>query len=117
MNRAENMIILGPPGVGKTHLAIGLGVKAVEAGHRILFITLEAMITRLKRTYMENRIERQIQQFVYPKVLIIDEMGYLPMNHEEAGLFFRLLTCRYEKASTIMTGVRSSMIMYWQHLS
>jgi len=107
VERGENIIILGPPGVGKTHLAIALGVKALEAGHTVLFLTLESMITRLTRARMENRAERQLIQFVSPKVLIIDEMGYLPMNRDEAGLFFRLLTRRYEKASTIITSNKS----------
>jgi DNA replication protein DnaC len=107
VERCENVILLGPPGVGKTHLAIALGVKAIEAGHTVLFLSLESIVTRLTRARMENRVERQLQQFVYPKLLIIDKMGYLPMNRDEAGLFFRLLTRRYEKASTIITSNKS----------
>jgi len=72
-----------------------------------MFLSLETLLTRLTKAKWENRLERQLQLFLYPKVLILDEMGYLPMNREEASLFFRLLCRRYERASIVVTSNKS----------
>jgi DNA replication protein DnaC len=107
VERAHNVIVLGPPGVGKTHLSISLGIKAVEAGYSVLFLTLESLMTRLVRAQQENRLERSLKQLVYPKLLIIDEVGYLPLSREDASLFFRLVARRYERGSLIVTSNKS----------
>jgi DNA replication protein DnaC len=107
VERAHNVVLLGPPGVGKTHLGVALGVKAVEAGFSVLFLTLETLMTRLLKAQRENRLDRTLQQLTYPKLLILDELGYLPLSREEASLFFRLLVRRYERASLIVTSNKS----------
>jgi DNA replication protein DnaC len=107
VERAHNVVILGPPGTGKTHLAVGLAVKAVDAGYSVQFVTLETLMTRLVKAKHENRLERALKQLGYPKLLIIDEIGYLPLSREEASLFFRLIVRRYERASLIVTSNKS----------
>jgi len=107
VERTQNLILLGPPGVGKTHLSIAFGIKAVEAGYSVLFLTLEALMTRLNRALHENRLDRALQQLTYPKLLIIDEVGYLPLTRTEATLFFRLVVRRYERASLLITSNKS----------
>lgn len=107
VERADNVVILGPPGVGKTHLAVALGVKAVDAGYSVQFVTLETLMMRLVKAKHENRLERALKQLGYPKLLIIDEIGYLPLSREEASLFFRLVVRRYERASLIVTSNKS----------
>ena len=73
----------------------------------VLFLTLETLMTRLVRAQRENRLDRALQQLVYPKLLILDELGYLPLSREEASLFFRLLVRRYERAALIVTSNKS----------
>ncbi len=86
---------------------MALGIKAIDAGHQVLFMPLDPGIGRLQRAYQENRLDRQLQQLTDPQVLILDAIGYLPMTREEASLFFRLIVRRDEKASLILTSTKS----------
>jgi len=88
-------------------LAVALGVKAVEAGYSVLFLTLESLITRLVKAQTENRLEPNLKLLGYPKLLILDELGYLSLSRLEASLFFRLIVRRYERASLIVTSNKS----------
>jgi len=103
----ENVIFLGPPGVGKTHLAVALGIKAVTEGCRTYFIAAMPLIASLTKAYAENRIEEKLKFYCQPKLLIIDEIGYIPIDRHGAHLFFQLISRRYEKGSLILTSNRS----------
>ena len=101
--RSENVILLGPPGVGKTHLAVGLALKALEAGLVVYYTTLPHLIADLKKAQEQNRLERRWRVYLRPAVLVIDEVGYMQLSRQEAELLFRLISERYEHGSIILT--------------
>lgn len=99
----ENIVFLGPSGVGKTHLATAIGIAAAKKRTSTYFIKCHDLIQNLKRALLENRLETRLKQYSKYKLLIIDEIGYLPIEPEDAKLFFQLIDLRYERRSTIFT--------------
>jgi len=100
---AENVLVFGPPGVGKTHLAIGLGRAAVEAGYTVLFTSATALLGALSKAETEGQLAERLAFYAKPKLLVVDELGYLPFEKRSAHLFFQLIARRYEKGSMVIT--------------
>ncbi len=101
--KAHNVVLLGPPGTGKTHLAIGLGIKAAQTGQRVLFATATEWVTRLQAAHNTGRLGDELARLRRYGLLIVDEVGYIPFEQDAANLFFQLVSSRYEHASLILT--------------
>lgn len=107
VERRENVILLGPPGVGKTHLAISLAIACAQSGRRVYYGTLADLITSLEEAQAAGRLMARLKTLTHPALLVVDEIGYLPITPTGAMLFFQLMSRRYEHASTILTSNKS----------
>ncbi|MCD4840803.1 MAG: IS21-like element helper ATPase IstB [Methanosarcinales archaeon] len=107
VRNAENLVLLGPPGVGKSHLAIAMGIEAVNAGFKVYFVNAGALVEGLKSANLKGILEKKLKFLAKYDMLIIDEMGYLPFDSEGAHCFFQLVSRRYEKSSMIFTSNKS----------
>jgi DNA replication protein DnaC len=107
VHEASNVILLGPPGVGKTHLGVALAEASIRAGQAAYFMTAHDLVDDLGRAYREGRLDRRMKVYLAPKILIIDEMGYLPLDELGATIFFQLVSARYERGSIILTSNKS----------
>jgi DNA replication protein DnaC len=107
VERAENVVLLGPPGVGKTHIAIAIGVEAAKRRMQVKFTTASRLVASLSEAKTSNAFSRRLAGLAHPRLLIVDEVGFLPLDAADASLFFEVICRRYERGSIVLTSNKS----------
>lgn len=105
LGKAENVVLLGPPGVGKTHIAVALAIESIVKGYNAYFVTMQQMVDYLSEG--SDAVGKRMAIFIRPKLLVIDEVGYLPLDRRAANWFFELVSRRYERGSIVLTSNKS----------
>ena len=107
IHNRENVVFLGPPGVGKTHLSVALGMRAPRSDTSTYYISAVKLVQSLRKEYLRDRLNILLRSYSRYALMIVDEIGYLPLNREESNLLFQLVSYRYEKSSTVFTSNKS----------